>query len=279
MKKIDSHHHFWNYEPEEYSWIEEDWKVLKKNFGVAELETNLATAGIDGAISVQARTRAAENDFLCDIADQSDLIRGVVGYVDLTAANAHELLEEFSSKPKAAGVREVLQGKEDDAFCLRKDFNAGVALLKEFGLAYDILIFHRHLPHATALVDQHPDQIFILDHIAKPNIAATRPDPKWIEGIRELAKRENVLCKISGMVTEVTTKEKWTPGVLKPYFEETLTAFGPSRIMFGSDWPVCLLESDYQKWVETAQFFTNALSESEKEMFWGGNAIAAYFGI
>lgn len=275
--KIDAHHHFWNYDAKTYQWIGEGMEVLKKDFAPSDLEAHLKESGIDGVVSVQARTNQEENRFLLDYAGKHDFIKGVVGYVDLTGAKVREELENFSQAgPKALGVREVLQGMEDDAYCLRKDFNGGLSLLHDFGLVYDILIFHRHLPNAIQMVDRHPDQVFVLDHIAKPAIQSDLPDPEWVNNMKLLGERETVFCKISGMVTEVASDLEWTPQLLRPYFEVALEAFGPDRLMFGSDWPVCLLRSDYKRWVDTVNSWTEALSDEEQAAFWGGNAVTAY---
>ena len=275
--KIDAHHHFWNYDAEEYQWIGEGMDVLKQDFGPSELDANIKAAGIDGVISVQARTNLTENAFLIDYAAKHDFIKGVVGYVDLTKPTARDHVESFAhSGKKAVGVREVLQGKSDDAFCLRDDFNRGVSLLHDFGLVYDVLIFHRHLPNAIEFVDRHPNQVFVLDHIAKPDIKTSVPDPEWVKNMKALGERDQVFCKISGMVTEVDKGVEWTPELLKPYFESALEAFGPKGLMFGSDWPVCLLRSEYLRWVETVSAWTSELSEDEQTSFWSENALSAY---
>ncbi len=274
--KIDSHHHFWNYSAEAYGWIGEGMDVLKRSFGPDDLKPLIDSAGIDGVISVQARTELKENPFLCDYAKKNDIIKGVVGWVDLTKENAGTEIARFTEMPKAVGLREVLQGKDDDAYCLRKDFNRGISMLHDFGLVYDILIFHRHIPNAIKMVDQHPIQLFVLDHVAKPSVVSAVPDPVWAKNMAELAKRENVFCKVSGMVTEVAKGLDWNADLLRPYFDVVLEAFGPDRLMFGSDWPVCLLQSEYQKWVTCVEEWTADLSEDEKADFWGGTAVRAY---
>lgn len=274
--KIDAHHHFWKYDEEEYPWIEEGMDVLKRDFFPSDLEGNLKASRIDGVISVQARTVPAENEFLLDFARQKDFIKGVVGYVDLTGPTAKEDLEAFSRDAKAVGVREVLQGMSDDAYCLRDDFNEGIQLLHELGLVYDILIFHRHLPYAIEFVDRHPDQTFVLDHVAKPDIRSSDPDPEWVKKMKALGERDHVYCKISGMVTEVAQNIEWSPKLLEPYFEVALEAFGAGRLMFGSDWPVCLLRSDYESWVDTVTTWTDRLTRDEQDALWGGNARKAY---
>jgi len=274
--KIDAHHHFWDYDPAQYEWIGEGMDTLKHSFGPADLRGEIAKAGIDGVISVQARTSLRENDFLLDLADRHDFIKGVVGYVDLTRADAGEQLARFAARNKASGVREVLQGLPDDRYCLREDFNRGVAGLHSFGLTYDILIFHRHLRHAIEFVDRHPLQLFILDHVAKPEIRTPQPAADWVANMKELGRRENVYCKVSGMVTEVPREAEWTSGLLKPYFETAWETFGAKRVMFGSDWPVCLLRSGYGKWRDTVDGWTRQLSEPEQAAFWGENAARAY---
>ena len=276
MKKIDAHHHFWRYEAAEYGWIGEGMEVLKRDFGPEDLKLLLEAAGIDGAISVQARTTLAENDALLAHAAAHDWIAGVVGWVDLTRADVGETLGRYAGREKFVGVREVLQGMEDDAYCLREDFNRGVAALHDFGLVYDILIFHRHLPNAIRFVDRHPNQVFVLDHVAKPEIATAEPGAEWAKNILELSKRENVFCKLSGMVTEVAEGVDWTPGLLRPYAEAVLEAFGPARTMFGSDWPVCRLRSEYGRWVSAVGGFAAELSEDERAALWGGTAARAY---
>jgi L-fuconolactonase len=275
--RIDAHHHFWNYQATAYPWIGVGMEILKRDFTPADLVPLLQTAQIDGVISVQARTNSAENEFLLDCAKKHSFIKGVVGYVDLTQPNAREQLERFAlTDPKAVGIREVLQGLADDAYCLRQDFNEGLALLHDFGLVYDVLIFQRHLPNTIVMVDKHPLQTFVLDHIAKPMIQSATPDPTWVKNIQALAERENVYCKVSGMVTEVDPAKNWTPDLLKPYFEVVWNAFGAKRLMFGSDWPVCLLRSSYLQWVETVTAWTSTLSQDEQTAFWEKNPGEAY---
>ncbi len=276
MMRIDAHHHFWDYSAENYGWIGDGMDVLKRDFGPGDLKSITADAGIDGVISVQARTDLVENTFLTDYAKQNDFVKGVVGWVDLTLGSAGDEISRFSEMEKAVGLREILQGMEDDAYCLRDDFNRGVAMLHDFGLVYEILIFHRHLPNAIKLVDRHPDQIFVLDHVAKPDIQSARPDPVWAENIRTLAKREHVFCKLSGMVTEVSGQMEWTPENLRPYFNVVVEAFGPERLMFGSDWPVCLLGCEYGKWVACVESWTSRLSEKEQSAIWGETASRVY---
>ncbi len=184
------------------------------------------------------------------------------------------MLEELAAQPKLRGVRHVLHDEKDDHYMLRPRFNLGIALLKLHGLVYDILIFERHLPQVIQFVDMHPEQPFVLDHVAKPRIAAAELEP-WAMRIRELARRENVTCKISGMVTEANWGT-WSREELIPYFDTVLDAFGPDRLMFGSDWPVCLLAAEYKQWVETAEDLASGLSEDEFKAVFGETAERVY---
>lgn len=272
---IDSHHHFWRYSAAEYGWIGEGMDVLKHDHGPADLKPLIDAAGIDGVISVQARTVLAENDALLGHAATHDWIKGVVGWVDLTREDIGDTLGRYAGNEKFVGVREVLQGM-DDAHCLRDDFNRGIAQLHGFGLVYDILIVHRQLANAIKLVDRHPSQVFVLDHIAKPVIATASPDPAWTANMKALGEREHVFCKLSGMVTEVPAGVEWTPDLLRPYFEVALSVFGPERLMFGSDWPVCRLRSEYVRWKLTVDGFIAGLGDAERSAILGGNAARAY---
>jgi len=272
--RIDAHHHFWNYTPEEFDWIDGEMSKLRRDFGPDDLKICLAETGIDGVVSVQARQSLEESEFLLSLADRHSFIRGVVGWVSLISETVGEDIERLSANPKFRAVRHVLQGESDERFMLRGDFNRGIAFLKQYGLTYDILIFERHLPQTIEFVDHHPGQVFVLDHIAKPRIKEDVIAP-WAKRIQELAKRENVFCKISGLVTEADY-HSWKPAQLQVYFEVVLEAFGPKRLMFGSDWPVCLAASSYQLWHDTVQAFADRLSEDEKAAIFGETAQVAY---
>jgi len=272
---IDAHHHFWKYDPAEYDWISEEMSGLRRDFLPENLEREAALAGVDGVVSVQARQTLEETGWLLDMASASALVWGVVGWVPLAAPDVGRSLEVFSGNPKFKGVRHVVQGEPDEKFLEREDFQAGIRELSRFGLVYDILIFERQLPQAISFVDRHPDQPFVLDHVAKPRIKDREFEP-WNSRIRELAKREHVTCKISGMVTEADWR-CWDAGQLRPYFETVLEAFGPGRLMFGSDWPVCLLGTGYGQWLGIVKEFLAGLSESERNMVLGGTAERVYF--
>ncbi len=273
---IDSHHHFWDYDSAEYGWIGEGMEVLKKDFGPDALGAEIAAAGVDGVISVQARTDEKENAFLVEHAKRNEFIKGVVGWVDLTAENAWERIGKFAESEKAVGIREVLQGKEDRQFCLREDFNRGLAVLHDFGLTYDILILNDQLAASAEMVDQHPAQLFVLDHIAKPKISAKGVDGEWARGIRELAKREHVACKVSGMATEVAAGETISPELMRPWFDVVLDAFGADRLMFGSDWPVSLLRTTYSDWADCVKHWISDLSADEQAAIRGKTAMRFY---
>lgn len=271
---IDSHHHYWKYNPVEYDWINDSMKVIRTDFLPENLEQTISEAGIDGVISVHARQMVEETDWLIELARQNKFMKGVVGWLPLIQNDIEAFLEKYSGEKILKGLRHVVQGEPDPEFILRSDFNRGIALLKKYPLVYDLLIFERQLPNAIRFVDQHPDQVFVLDHIAKPKIAANELSP-WKKNIQELAKRENVSCKISGMVTEADFGN-WTPAQLQPYFEVVLEAFGPARLLFGSDWPVCLVATSYKNWADLVKKTISTFSETEQANIMGKNAVKIY---
>lgn len=272
---IDAHHHLWSYSPHEYGWISDSMSALRRDFHPDDLQDEITSAGIDGVVSVQARQTIEETFDLLDFATQYDFIRGVVGWVPLVEPGVARQLERLADRLDFKGVRHVVQDEPDDDFILRDDFNRGVAELKRSELRYDILIFERHLPQAIRFVDRHPQQVFILDHLAKPRIAGGQLSP-WRENLSELARRENVYCKLSGLVTEADWQASWTPAQLTPYMDAALEAFGPSRLMFGSDWPVCLLACEYKRWVDVVREFALKLSPTEQGRLFGATAVEAY---
>jgi L-fuconolactonase len=272
--RIDSHQHFWRYNPEEYSWIDDSMALLRRDFLPEDLRPEIQRSGIDGVVSVQARQTLEETQWLLHLAAKHPFIGGVVGWVPLTDVKLREILERLSAGGKLKSVRHVLQSEADDQYMLRRDFNRGVALLNEFNLAYDILVFERHLPHVLAFVKQHSQQTFILDHLAKPRIRDGILSP-WRENLFELAKFPNVYCKISGMVTEADYTS-WKEEDLLPYFDTVLEAFGPQRLMFGSDWPVCLVAASYNRWIEIVRKRIATLTDSEQTAIWGDTAALVY---
>ncbi len=248
---------------------------LRRDFDADDLRAEITAASIDGVVSVQARQSVVESEWLLDIASKHDSIKGVVGWVPLAHADVRSVIERLSHFDLFKSVRHVVQDEPDDGFVLGKEFNRGIAMLKEYGLVYDVLIFARQLPSSIQFVDQHPDQEFVLDHIAKPTIAATAFDDTWERHFRELAKRPHVTCKFSALVTEVRD-EAWTVETLRPYWDVALEAFTPQRLMFGSDWPVCLLRSEYRSWVAAVTELSKSLSSIEQADFWGNTAVRAY---
>ena len=261
---LDAHHHLWKYDADHYPWIEES-SVLARDYLLPELTENTTAAGVTGTVVVQARQTLEESDWLLGLADQNDLIRGVVGWAPLASDAISGHLDRLTQHHKFKAVRHVVQDEADDDFILGSEFNRGVAKLKEYGLLYDILIFQKHLPQTMAFVDRHPDQPFILDHIAKPAIRNGRIEEEWRKGMTALAERDNVTAvKISGMVTEVTDAEI-DETTLRNYFEESLEMFGPERLCFGTDWPVCLLRIDsYTEWANSVRSYVASLSPVER---------------
>jgi L-fuconolactonase len=271
---LDSHQHFWRYDAEEYDWIGDDLAAIRRDFLPADLAREIGPAGVDAVVSVQARQTLDETRWLLGLAEANDFIAGVVGWVPLVSPTVGDTLESLARNPRLCAVRHVLQGEADPDFAAKHDFNRGLAALRGLGLAYDILVYERQLPMATALVDRHPDQVFVVDHVAKPRIRDAVLSP-WRERIRELARRPNVFCKLSGMVTEADPRA-WTRATLEPYADVVLSAFGPSRVMFGSDWPVCLAACSYSRWLATVRELCAGLSATERESVLGGTAQRAY---
>lgn len=271
---VDAHHHLWEYNSRDYGWMTESLAGLRRNFLVPELEAVASEAGVDGTVVVQARQTIEETVWLLDLATHHPLILGVVGWVPLIEPGVGDVLEQLSQNRSLRAVRHVLQDELDDLFMLREDFNRGIHLLRGVGLAYDILIYERHLPQTIAFVDRHPDQVFVLDHIAKPRIKERILSP-WDENIRELAKRENVFCKVSGMATEADWNS-WTIDTVRPYFDGVLHAFGPGRLMFGSDWPVLTLAGSYSLWMKTIHTLIADLAPDEQASICRESAVRAY---
>jgi L-fuconolactonase len=271
--KIDAHHHFWKYSAPDYAWIDDAMGPIRRDFFPSNLEKEIRDAGVDGVVSVQARQTLEETRWLLTMAAQNSFIRGVVGWVPLTDPSVSAELESFAAEPRLRAVRHVIQS-EPDGFLMRRDFNRGVSILREMGLAFDLLVHERQLPEAILFVDHHPQQIFVLDHLAKPRIREQLLDP-WRKNLKELARRENVFGKISGLVTEADFLT-WNEAQLRPYYDTALEAFGPERLMFGTDWPVCLLACSYRQWHEVVCSFTAALSPAERTHVFGGTAERAY---
>ena len=241
--RLDSHQHFWQYRPTEYTWMTDKMEALKQDFLPCDLKPLLDSIPFDGCIAVQARQTPEETRWLLELADQYPFIEGVVGWVDLRSDHLSEQLERFAQHPKLAGVRHVIHDEPDDNFMLLPEFRRGIAQLLDFNLTYDLLLFPKHLKAACQLVKEFPRQPFVLDHLAKPKIGARLLSP-WKEDLHQLATFPNVFCKLSGMVTETNWKQ-WQPADFHPYLDVVFEAFGPTRLMIGSDWPVCTLSAEY----------------------------------
>jgi L-fuconolactonase len=273
--RIDSNQHFWRYSSAEYPWIPAG-TPLERDWLPADLESLQRPLNFDGSVAVQARQSIAESDWLLGLADAAPRILGVVGWVDLRSAQVGRDLERLARHPRFVGVRHVVQDEPDDAFLLRSDFLRGIALLKDFGLTYDLLVYPRQLPAAIRLVERFPSQPFVLDHIAKPFIKAGTLEP-WASLVRQLATFPNLVCKISGMVTEAD-HQHWQTSDFTPFLDLVIDAFGPSRLMFGSDWPVCRLAASYEQVEGLVRDRVRGWSPAEQAAFWGGNC-ARFYGL
>lgn len=276
MDRIDAHQHLWRYTPAEYGWIDEPMAALRRDFGADDLKLAMDAAGIAGAVAVQARQTLEETRWLLDLAEKNDFIRGVVGWAPIAGEEFPECMEEFDGRDKLKGLRHVIQGERDENYILRADFNSGITAMQGSGLVYDILIFERHLPQTVDFVDEHPKQIFVVDHVAKPLIAAGKLEP-WATHMRELARREHVFCKVSGLVTEADWVGKTVSlDTLRPYLDVVVEAFGPERLMAGSDWPVCLVGTEYGAWFRMLEEYFKGFSEGEREAVFGETASWVY---
>jgi L-fuconolactonase len=271
---IDAHHHLWHYSPQEYGWIDDGMALLRRDFLPSDLAAEMRTAGVTGSVAVQARQSVEETQWLLDLAATSPILRAVVGWAPIAEPAFPAWLEKNSDQPKLKGLRHVVQAEPDPDFMLQPAFAEGIRALARTGLVYDILIFERQLDQAIRFVDQHPNQIFVLDHIAKPRIADAVLEP-WAQNIRSLARRPNVFCKLSGMVTEADWRT-WSPSTLAPYFDVVLEAFTPQRLMIGTDWPVCLLATSYVDWVSLVRQTISTFSSDEQQRILGRTAKEVY---
>ncbi|WP_026994962.1 amidohydrolase family protein [Flectobacillus major] len=272
--KIDSHQHFWKYDPIKHSWINDEMKVIQKDFLPSDLEPILLKHKFDGCVAVQADQSEAETDFLIDLAEKNDFIKGVVGWVDLMADDVYDRLEHYAQFKKVKGFRHIVQGETDPDFMLRPKFKAGITELGAYDFTYDILIYHYQLDQALRFVKLFPEQKFILDHIAKPDIKSGEY-ATWQTEIKKLALNQNVYCKVSGMVTEGEWTG-WKPSDFKVYLDTVLKAFGPERLMFGSDWPVCLVAAQYDEMLQIVTDYIGSLTHLEQRKIMGETAQKIY---
>lgn len=273
--KIDAHQHFWNYSEKEYPWIPKN-TPLHRDWLPTDLAPLLKAASLDGCIAVQARESVEESRWLLDLSNHNPIIKGVVGWVDLQSDKVEETLGELSVHPKFVGARHVVQGEPDDRFMLRPAFLRGLGKLKQFKLKYDVLVVPKQLPAAIEVAQKLPDQPFVLDHIAKPFIKDGKISP-WKEQIQELAKSKNVLCKVSGMVTEAK-HGVWQKEDFRPYLDIVFEAFGEDRLMFGSDWPVCLLSGTYPQVHGLVGDYIEKLPAAARAKIFGENC-AKFYGV
>lgn len=271
---IDTHQHFWVYDEKRHSWISEDMKRIRRDFLPQDLKPVLNKHRVEGSIVVQADQTENENDFLLSLADKNNFIRGIVGWVDFCAKNISERLEYYSHFTKMKGFRHIVQGEPDPNFLLRLDFLEGISGLEKHGFCYEILVFPHQLGAVLELVKRFPNQQFVINHIGKPYIRDGFREG-WKVMINEISKNENVWCKLSGMVTEADYSA-WDYEKLSPYIEIILEAFSPQRLMFGSDWPVCLVAAEYEQVKEIAEKAVSQFSASERKAFWGENAQEFY---
>jgi len=272
--RIDTHQHFWRFVPEKYDWISTELGALRRDYTPADLKPELDRARIDATVAVEARGHLEETESLLRHAAQNAFVRGVVGWLPLMQADVQRHIELYTQQPKLKGVRHWMGPASDLDFMTSEALHRGVALLEAAGLTYDLMLWPPQLGVVRAFVDRHPKQRFVLDHFAKPYIKNAMFEP-WGRELRELAQRPNVYCKLSGLTTEAD-HARWTIDDLRPYVDAALEAFGPARLMFGSDWPVCTLATGYGRWVETVEALIASLSEAEQGRIMGGTAIEAY---
>jgi L-fuconolactonase len=271
---IDSHQHFWNYEPVKHAWLDDDMAVIRRDFTPLDLKKIFTENGVDGCVVVQADQTLEETDFLLKLSDKNDFIKGIVGWVDLRASNIGSVLNQYSKFDKIKGFRHVVQGEADHNFLLRPAFLNGISLLEKHNFTYDILIFPHQLGATLEFVKKFPNQKFVIDHMAKPYIKDGFFDG-WAALMTEIGEQKNVYCKLSGMINEAGYKT-WTPQQIGPYMSLVLNAFGADRIMFGSDWPVCLVAGNYNKVKGLVTNFIATLSPLEQDAIMGKNAIEFY---
>lgn len=271
---IDTHQHFWVYDQKRHGWIDDNMKRIRRDFFPEDLDPVLKQNNVDGCIAVQADQTEEENKFLLGLAEKNDFIKGIIGWVDFRSEDIEQKLGYYSELEIMKGFRHIVQGEADHNFLLRPDFLNGISKLEKYGFVYEILVFPHQLGAVLEFVKRFPNQKFVIDHLAKPYIKDGF-SAGWKVMMKEIAKCENVYCKISGMITEADYRT-WNYEQLKPYIEVVLEYFGPERLMFGSDWPVCLVAGKYNEVREIAEKAVSGLSSSEQKAFWGENAVQFY---
>ncbi len=267
---IDAHQHFWKYSPGEYRWIDDSMSQLRRDFLPDQLKSELESVGFHGSVAVQARQTPEETGWLLDLAGSSPWILGVIGWADLRSPDIRSQLQVITRNPKLVGIRHMVQSEPDDRFLLQPDFLRGISVLEEFDLAFDILIYPKHLLVAAEFVERFPRQRFVLDHLAKPPIKSGHID-SWAQGIARLAAFPNVYCKLSGLVTEADWQH-WKPEQIIPFLDVAFESFGPDRLMIGSDWPVCLVAASYASALDVVKSYLFQKNPKYKDRILGGNA-------
>jgi L-fuconolactonase len=270
MMRIDAHQHFWVYNQREYAWIDDSMALLRRDFLPKDLKLELERNGFQGSVVVQARQTLEDTRWLLELATDASFILGVVGWVDLQSSDVRSQLKVFAANPKLVGIRHIAQSEPNDRFLLQPEFLRGISLLAEFDLAYDILIYPKHLSVAAEFVRRFPRQRFVLDHLAKPPIKSGNLHP-WKLGMRELGTFPNVFCKLSGLVTE-DDWQNWKPEHIAPYIDVALETFGPGRLMIGSDWPVCTLAASYTRTINLVESYLSQHPSEVRAAVLGGNA-------
>ena len=274
VMRIDAHQHFWKFDPVRDSWITDDMAAIQKDFLPADFQVVLKENKFDGSVVVQSDQSENENEFQLKNAEENDFIKGVVGWVDLQAGNLEDRLAYYSSFKKMKGFRHVLQGEIDRSFMLKPEFMNGISKLEKFGFTYDILIYADQLKYLPDFVGAFMNQKFVIDHLAKPGIKKGEIS-EWKKEMQRIARFENVYCKISGMVTEADWKN-WKRDDFIPYIDVVIEAFGPNRILYGSDWPVCLVAASYEQMLGIVEEYFSSFSETEQQLFFGGNTTRFY---
>ena len=273
-QRIDSHQHFWYYDPTKHVWMDDRMDIIKRDFLPNDLLPHLQKANLDGCIAVQANQAEVENEFLLGLAENFNFIKGIVGWVDLRAENVEERLEYYQQFSKIKGFRHVIHDEPELDFMLDKNFMRGISKLKKYDFTYDILIFEKHLPNTIKFVEAFPEQSFVIDHIAKPLIKQQITED-WASNLKKVANFENVYCKISAMTTEADWKN-WKKEDFTKYLDVVVEAFGTERIMYGSDWPVCQLAATYEAQYDIVKDYFSSFSQNEQDDFFGGNASKFY---
>jgi len=272
--KIDSHQHFWQYNPVKHSWINDDMKVIRKSFGPEELSKEIKPLGIEGTVAVQADETEKETSYLLGLADKNEFIKAVVGWIDLRAGNAIERMQYWKQYEKIKGFRSIMQGQQDPAYLTNADFIENIKKLSQYKYTYDLLVYHNQFPSLIKFVDKLPDNKMIIDHLGKPDIK-NKNIKDWKSNLKILAQHPGIYCKMSGMITEADY-QRWTYDDLKPYLEAAGEYFGADRICFGTDWPVCLVAGAYAQVYEVMDKFSQQLNKEEKEKLMGLNTMRFY---